>query len=119
MSRLLFAAARGARIEPPNAYEYASVRAVNGKVQSKTYWIARDTESGCIHPEDEALQYGPISTALREAAAAGNAWVLTSGNGRAAAAIAETHKWDWHTFPEEHRSLFLLFMAEALADEGL
>ena len=115
MSRLLFAAARGARIQFYGQYgdshSWAEITRIPLFEVRQGYYR--------IHPEDEALQYGPISTALREAAAAGNAWVLTSGNGRAAAAIAETHKWDWHTFPEEHRSLFLLLVAEALADEGL
>ena len=113
MSRLLFAAARGARIQyqinPTAPWEPI----VSGWIPGFATGYYR------IHPEDAHLAYGPISTALREAAAAGNAWVLTGDNGRAAAAIAETHKWDWHTFPEEHRSLFLLLVAEALADEGL
>jgi len=114
LSRLLFAAARGARIEPPNAYEYTSVRAVNGKVQSKTYWIARDTESGYIHPEDEHLQYGPISTALRNDALGlpltGTWWF---------AQLALHNEGDLHTMSPTERSMFLLLVAEALADEGL
>ena len=118
MSRLLFAAARGARIEPPNAYEYTSVRAVNGKVQSKTYWIARDTESGYIHPEDEHLQYGPISTALRKKAenntwCSGWEWFLAE-----AAANEFTEFFDSRIAKPDY-PLFYLILAEALADKGL
>ena len=59
MSRLLFAAARSARIQ----YEwYGQWKNTN------TAPLDSGTQLYRIHPDDEHLQYGPISTAFREAA---------------------------------------------------
>ena len=74
-----------------------------------------------IHPDDSHLQYGPISTALRFNAESAvpddmlgfgdelGTWVVDYG--------------DWCAYSDcdyrLHRSLFLLILAEALADEGL
>jgi hypothetical protein len=57
MSRLLFAAARGARIE----YKLWGT----DKWAEKEAWGLSDTTEYRIHPKDAHLQYGPISTALR------------------------------------------------------
>jgi len=72
-----------------------------------------------IHPDDLHLQYGPISTALRERAATGE--VAEAGlpyiNGEFHCPVSE-----WREFlgcSQLHTSLFLLILAEALADEGL
>jgi hypothetical protein len=127
MSRLLHAAARGARIEPPNAYEYASVKTINGKVQSSKFWIARDTENGYIHPNDEHLAYGPISTALREISQQDIHYLQDATGVYEQAAIEDyaTHGelgycWDnAANATAMHKSLFLLILAEALADSGL
>ncbi len=109
MSRLLFAAARGARVQL--------------KVNQNVPWSA--VHSGFIpifesvhyriHPEDEAYQYGPISTALREIGLTGTcddvdipyvkpALLLEDGYGEST---------------EEQRRVFCLILAEALADSGL
>jgi hypothetical protein len=66
MSRLLHAAARGARIQSqwrdahtPTYQEW----------QTNNQFVFIDTMRHYrIHPDDEHLQYGPISTALREIA---------------------------------------------------
>ena len=113
MSRLLFAAARGARIQKTN---------VDGEWRPTLEAPLIDTSecafSWRIHPDDLHLQYGPISTKLREAAADGQAWDLTGSMGRAADAIASYDAVWWYT-PLRERSLYLLILAEALADEGL
>ena len=116
MSRLLFAAARGARI---------GWKTFSGKWHPALSLTGVQSECGQaayrIHPADEHLQYGPISTALRERA----------GNSRppredfmydVMAGIAPKYiEGDWAARYENllHRSLFLLILAEVLADEGL
>ena len=61
MSRLLHAAARGARIDVWYQCKWVSAIAVR---------TVDDLYNYRIHPADEHLQYGPISTALRVAPAA-------------------------------------------------
>lgn len=109
-SRLLFAAARGARIQVmANDYWYGV----------DTYYLRSERRKLRIHPADEALQYGPISSALREMAA-NPSYEL--------ARTDEFGTWsllysDWckcrDSTSELDVSLFLLLLAEALADEGL
>jgi len=121
MSRLLFAAARGARLEyrcldigtPFAVTRIRPTKAETDDSELDLWWR--------IHPDDERLQYGPISTALRKSAKD------TSG----AELLAVNHYWglssvgydDWCLYREYaselHRSLFLLILSEALADEGL
>lgn len=113
MSRLLFAAARGARIQVSYG---KNVR------EPDCVWL-KSSIPYRIHPDDEHLQYGLISTALRH---------------KSTNALAGI-EFDWDVFPymdvcpyipkadylgwcesgELHRSIFLLILAEALADEGL
>ena len=111
MSRLLFAAARGARIMSPNLEAPLSL-----------IWINNTIDHGIdyyIHPDDEHLQYGPISTALREMAQRTDELFVELG--------PTVTYIDWSVDMEEddgeadafHQSLFLLILAEALADEGL
>jgi hypothetical protein len=112
MSRLLFASARGARIQLFNKW--------SGKWDTDSLISLTATEAiHRIHPDDEHLQYGPISTALREMAA-NPSYELAHTD--------EFGTWsllykDWCNccdFASEcDVSLFLLFLAEALADEGL
>ena len=117
MSRLLHAAARGARIGWQTfSGKWHPALSLNG-VQSE---FGQDAYR--IHPADEHLQYGPISTALREEAKSEN--LRTSG-------VFLRHELFNFAYKEsdflacytqcnpEHRSLFLLILAEALADEGL
>lgn len=107
--RLLFAAARGARIysklnDGPWIKAYAVVKpgAVAGLQQR-------------IHPDDAHLEYGPISTALRGVA-------LTDDCEDYVAPYIifeierETGYWP---STNDQRCVFLLILAEALADEGL
>jgi len=113
MSRLLFAAARGAKIQ--TLYAYPSERwEVAAAFRTDSFYPYR------IHPEDEHLQYGPISTTLR-------AWAFLQESSQPSEIIIATQALvgevepDWFVdySDELHRSLFLLILAEALADEGL
>ena len=113
MSRLLFAAARGARIQLKSLLNEGLWQTTDfaPTVQNTAY-------TGRIHPDDLHLAYGPISTALRKQ-------VATLEEEPAGIPYIQGF-WDFtweeaHTFDTNvmHRSLFLLILAEALADEGL
>ena len=107
MSRLLHAAARGARIESRYPREKWQV-----------VWAVRivdDFFDYRIHPDDEHLQYGPISTALREMAE-NHGW-NPSWQHRVAHAAADDFAVKFHGEPDY--PLFYLILAEALADSGL
>ena len=115
-NRLLFAAARGAWIQrlwfklKDEPYNWELSRVVMLHHES-------DYDSR-IHPDDEHLQYGPISTALREMATGDyepSVYVF------AASGIANylDHRWQYRWEDTLHRSLFLLILSECLADEGL
>jgi hypothetical protein len=120
MSRLLFAAARGARIQ------YEHIEGAGDWTQAG--YVNLVPEQGIvrrIHPDDVHLQYGPISTALREAA--GNKYDLKSSvfsKMAMQACFATGYDWTWmHDWERGKdkmtRSLFLLILAEALADKGM
>ena len=69
-----------------------------------------------IHPDDEHLQYGPISTALREMAS-DDSW---NPNFHRVLAIAAANAFRvYFGGVREDYPLFYLFLAEFLADEGL
>jgi hypothetical protein len=111
MSRLLFAAARGARFRYFNKHI--------GWTDMSLGHMCDAQSKACIHPDDDHLQYGPISTALREMAA-NPSYELAHTD--------EFGMWsllykDWcdcrDLASERDVSLFLLILAEALADEGL
>jgi hypothetical protein len=114
MSRLLFAAARGARIQlRQKTGEWTGARLVYiGELDSD---FNPEFSSDRIHPDDEHLQYGPVSTALREMA-------LTDDCADYVAPyiIFEIEK-ETGYWPStiEQRCVFLLILAEALADSGL
>ena len=106
MSRLLFAAARGARVQ--------TWAGVLGWRSTNLFGPWSYDDGDRIHPDDEHLQYGPISTALRDGALGlpltDTCWfskLLLHTDG------------DLHTLPPFDRYIFLLLMAEALADEGM
>ena len=116
MSRLLHAAARGARIEAFNQLRWIptiwiptiAVRVVDGPHIDYR-----------IHPDDAHLQYGPISTGLREmtfdATLCKYSWewsLASSATCEFAAGI------DAATLAADY-DLYYLFLAEFLADEGL
>lgn len=111
MNRILFAAARGARLQKYEA-EYDSWF-------DTTYVISKAKQR--IHPDDAHLQYGPISTALRKGALTGviQAARLPYLEGYyklepADFALLEENQDDQIQF-----SMFMLILSEALADEGL
>ena len=95
MSRLLHAAARGARISW-----------MNGSWQPVPYYI---------HPDDEHLQYGPISTALLKLAK-DDSW---NPSEERALALAVARQFQVYFGDEPDYPRFYLFLAEALADEGM
>lgn len=109
MSRLLHAAARGARIE-------ALDRNLGWRLSSHVPLMSNDKRPYCIHPEDAHLQYGPISSELRVIA---DECAREYGYLARQFADLEYNKWIADYADQLHRSLFLLFLAEALADEGL
>ena len=116
MSRLLFAAARGARIEWQTMYGAWKVAVDIDVTQSYPQRI---------HPDDAHLQYGPISTALREMAENVQPIMMYTVSNFIAfwavcdyAEVAERND-GWNNALNIHRSLFLLILAEALADEGM
>ena len=91
--RLLFASARGARIQ---------------------IFVAETR----IHPDDAHLQYGPISTALREMAA-DDSWNPSFHRVLAIAAANEFKEYFDSRQGEPDYPLFYLFLAEFLADSGM
>lgn len=109
MSRLLFAAARKARIETGTDEDWITSHSTRIEHANKYPGFYR------IHPDDEHLQYGPISTALREMAE-DYSW-NPSWEHRVAHAAADDFAVKFHGEPDY--PLFYLILAEALADEGL
>ena len=71
-----------------------------------------------IHPDDAHLQYGPISTALRDMAEDDGTW-RTDLRWNIAHIVANEFNdyYDWQCEPDY--PLFYLFLAEYLADEGM
>ena len=107
--RLLFAAGRGARVQVwyRDGWMHTNALLISGKAEQR------------IHPDDAHLEYGPVSTALREAAAKGNAWDLSGYIGRMDDAFATYYCGAWWYAPELERSLYLLICSEYCADLGL
>ena len=115
MSRLLFAAARGARLES----EYHNWS--NGGNDWREADLNRLVGSR-IHPDDAHLQYGPISTAVREVETRELMSSQFPGVAvHAALACGLDSEWvvTWRTQGVGDRAIALLILAEALADEGL
>lgn len=107
MSRLLFAAARGARIQTDYRDCWIAAAYIPAGDYAEYYFR--------IHPDDEHRQYGPISTALRNDALG---LPLTETCWFRHLALHSDGDLNTIITPSE-RSIFLLLMAEALADEGL
>lgn len=120
--RLKFAQARGARFEMKNAY---------GSWTAMWYRFDGRDEEYRIRPEDERLLYGPLSTVMLEWA---QAPVFTTVSATASTEWHATrHFWLAARFPtdfdggapsdysmtETECRMLALFMAEAMADEGL
>ena len=73
-----------------------------------------------IHPDDEHLQYGPISTALREMAEDPAFWTSKCWKWSIASSAAgefNVYLDAWRCEPDY--PLFYLILAEFLADEGM
>ena len=109
MSRLLHAAARGARIETRYPDKWITVVAVR---------TVDDFYSYRIHPDDAHLAYGPISTALREMAETCTRSSSWAGFLASFAANEYTMYFD-SRFGEPDYPLYYLILAEFLADEGM
>jgi hypothetical protein len=71
-----------------------------------------------IHPNDAYLQYGPISTALREMAE-DNVWSGDWAYFLAGSIANEFIEYSYRAQCEPDYPLFYLFLAEFLADEGM
>jgi len=111
MSRLLHAAARGAKIQV-RWYDSLQWQTSGQIVLVDTMRYYR------IHPADAHLQYGPISTALREMAENfkyNSSWEHFLAN---SAANEFTEYFDSRQGEPDY-PLFYLFLAEFLADEGM
>ena len=111
MSRLLFAAARGARIQS---------RWVNGTQWKTTVQFMFDDRMRYYrtHLDDAHLAYGPISTALREMAETCTHSSSWAGFLATSAANEYTMYFDSRQGEPDY-PLFYLFLAEFLADEGM
>ena len=110
MSRILFAAARGARIQV--MYQRVWIPAV--AVRTDDIYKYR------IHPADAHLGYGPISTALREMAEDPALWTSKCWKWSIASSAANefnVYLDAWRCEPDY--PLFYLILAEFLADEGM
>jgi hypothetical protein len=118
MSRLLFAAARGARIQ------------VLGKNIHEFWWNTQDfskrhSHDYRIHPDDAHLQYGPISTSVRLMAE--TPWItgypdnmlLPPHLGFNVCCDTKEQQLEYAMSSGNVKALFLLILSEALADEGL
>jgi len=107
--RIAFAFARGARVQ--YFYQLRWEEALSLNKSSSYEWR--------IHPADEHLQYGPVSSRVRAAALSQPFRdALQEQYGvELVAELSSIYPRDFND--EEHTRLTLLFMAEALADEGL
>ena len=113
MNRLLFAVARGARLELKYINGWSEDTCVLVRDLQDQTWVYR------IHPDDEHLQYGPVSTAMLEIAETGREPYTLMG---LMALEAFYYEWVYPNADEnsdEHARMFALILAEALADEGL
>lgn len=109
MSRLLHAAARGARIQMMYRRGWIPALAVR---------ITDDMYKYRIHPADAHLGYGPISTALREMAE-DYSWNPSWEQGLSNFAANQFTEYFDSRQGEPDYPLFYLFLAEFLADSGL
>ena len=112
MNRLLHAAARGAKMQTKWLDSGAQWQTTGQLV------LVDDMRYYRIHPADEHLQYGPISTALRDMAEDDGTW-RTDLRWNIAHIVANEFNdyYDWQCEPDY--PLFYLFLAEFLADEGM
>ena len=111
MSRLLHAAARGARVQALYQRVWIPANTISTQVGRYTYRI---------HPDDQYLQYGPISTALREMAEHNRSDIRPSWEqGLSNFAANQFTEYFDSRQGEPDYPLFYLFLAEFLADSGM
>ena len=111
MSRILFAAARGARIEALYQRCWIPLTHISLEPNAHAYRI---------HPDDAHLQYGPISTALREMAEHNRSDIRPSWEqGLSNFAANQFTEYFDSRQGEPDYPLFYLILAEFLADEGM
>ena len=109
MSRLLHAAARGAKMQTKWLDSGAQWQTTGQIV------LVDDMRYYRIHPADEHLQYGPISTALLKLAE-DDSW---NPSEERALALAVARQFQVYFVDEPDFELFYLILAEFLADEGM
>ena len=118
MSRLLHAAARGARIQLYQGKKY-------GWKDTELFGPWSHDDCDRIHPADEHLAYGPISTALRDMAKEPKTiyhkkeFNLLPHFGFTIFAENENELLEVLRCDKLTHSIFLLILAEALANSGL
>lgn len=118
MNRILFAAARGARLDWYDTFTKKWFPHVVNVPVKENFRSANMYYR--IHPADAHLEYGPVSSALREMAETGRKPRVEIGDCELLVWSQESEaQWEWLCATPMHRSLFLLLMAEVLADEGL
>jgi hypothetical protein len=106
IQRMKFAHARGARIQCKN-YRRAWVNLAHPGWFDDTVYR--------IHPADAHLEYGPLSTALREHVIYGATepgWPLLDD-------LCSVTFWWREVLGDVNDGMFVLFVAELLADEGM
>ena len=126
MNQILMAAARGARIELRHFNEQCWYRAYSIDVNGGSAAIDGTYR---IHPDDEHLRFGPISTALRKHAENAPKYIgevgyplwghLATELGGYITGGSRNSRMYYEHVDELHRSLFLLILSEALSDQGL
>ena len=116
MNTILMAAARGARIELfGRDLKWHEANAAP---------LKRHTFPYRIHPDDEHLRFGPISSALREMAKTPKQKMFVGLTKLPHTGFMVEHE-TWEEvhelagYSEIEHSLFLLILSEALAEEGL
>lgn len=119
INRLLFAAGRGARIQ--KLYFKHKDEECNWEITNTITGNGSLLYDYRIYHEDKHLQYGSISTALREMAETGKEpFTLASLMALSALKYECDPYYPFGFKPEpEHLQYFMLFLSEYFADEGL
>ena len=120
MSRLLHAAARGARIQSQWCDAHTPIYQ---EWQTNNQFVFIDTMRHYrIHPDDAHLAYGPISTDIRNMRSIDlhdeQMPILALGSA-CVCGLDGTWAKDWQTQTVNERATAMLILAEALADEGM
>lgn len=116
MSRLLHAAARGARIQALDK-NLGAILSSHAPLE-----LSNDKRPYRIHPDDAHLQYGPISTDIRSMTVIdlhSDEMPRLALASACVCGIDGTWAKDWRKQSVSDRATAMLILAEALADEGL